>query len=84
MLRVCCGQNSTSVLIVNGCHSLGVWFNGKGLHISVIIFAKLTDNSVNRLFKKTRNTGGERVLLQLYLELGCEARAELHQVDRSL
>lgn len=84
MLRVCCGQNSTSVLRANGCHSLGVWFNGRGLHISATIFAKLTDNSVDRLFLKAINTGGESVLLQLFLELGGEARAELQQVDRSL
>lgn len=35
--------NSPSVLVVNGCRSLGFWFNGQGLYISVIIFAKLTD-----------------------------------------
>lgn len=51
MLRACYLQNSTFALVVNGWHSLDSWFIRRGLHKSVINFAKLENTSVDRLKK---------------------------------
>ena len=64
MLRACYLQNSTSALVVNGWHSLDSWFIRRGLHKSVINFAKLENTSVDRLKKKKHmDTENEKYFL---------------------